>query len=180
MKKHDILYTPKIDYEKSYYTEGNFTEVQNELHSSNNNINNDNNNSNINMQVIKNLENKIEQGLKLVPNVLVNTYLSPYIIMRDEFKHLNIPENKEPEKEKEHEEIILNQEEKAPQDEDRVPDFFEKDTDFYIDIVDPYKDKSNLIKNQYITDFIDIYKDYLNKLNNIIENCIFAHVLIHF
>jgi hypothetical protein len=151
----DILYTPDLSYKKDYYTDGVFKQQ------------NENNELAINdrtlltkISSINSLQQEVNNNLKLIPNQIKNTYLSPYVVLRKEIDNIII--NYEPE---ENNNMII----------DEVPsDFFSKDTDIYIDIKDPYAEKSNIIQEQYKIDFLDVYKDYLEKLNINVQNYIYS------
>ena len=156
--KRDILYNPNIEYDKKYYTEGTFEKQKEE---------------NITQEIInkkssiKKIENDIDEYLVFIPEILKQTYLSPYIAMKKELEDLEIPEEEiESEKEK-----TIIPENKTQDD---IPGFFDKGPDMYIDIEDPYRNKNKIQKNIYAVNFMDIYKDYVNKLNSYLQSYTYA------
>lgn len=157
----NILYKPKIGYKKKYYTQGDFqTSVQDVVY--------DNNENNIPLTVIKNLQKNIDNNLKWVPDFIKESYLSPYIVLKDEFKNL-----KDSEKDNDKTEIeIIDPDE--TDDNDFPDDIFSKGKDIYIDIKDPLAEKTKIMNNKYIMDFLDIYKNYLEKLDASIQNYIYS------
>ena len=163
--KRDILYNPNIKYDKKYYTEGTFEKQKVE---------------NITQEIInkksaiKKIENDIDKYLVFIPEILKQTYLSPYIIMKKELEDLEIPEEEIPEKIPEKnpdKNPDKNPEEKIPKE---IPGFFDKGPDMYIDIKDPYRNKNKIQKNIYAVNFMDIYKDYVNKLNSHLQSYTYA------
>lgn len=160
----NILYKPKIGYKKKYYTQGDFqTSVQDVVY--------DNNENNIPLTVIKNLQKNIDNNLKWVPDFIKESYLSPYIVLKDEFKNL-----KDSEKDNDKTEIeIIDPDE--TDDNDFPDDIFSKGKDIYIDIKDPLAEKTKIMNNKYIMDFLDIYKNYLEKLDASIQNYIYSTLM---
>lgn len=158
----NILYTPQLGYKKNYYTEGTFDTKQD------NNSNVVENNVPI-INAVEILQNDIDNNLKLIPEQIKNTYISPYIVLKEEIDKL---EKEETEKKDTNKVIESNKDD----DDDFPSDFFDKDSDIYIDIEDPYAEKSKIIKEQYYTDFLDVYKDYLSKLNESIQNYIYTSI----
>ena len=156
--KRDILYNPNIKYDKKYYTEGTFEKQKVE---------------NITQEIInkksaiKKIENDIDKYLVFIPEILKQTYLSPYIIMKKELEDLEIPEEEIPEK-------IPDKNPKEEIPENNIPGFFDKGPDMYIDIKDPYRNKNKIQKNIYAVNFMDIYKDYVNKLNSHLQSYTYA------
>lgn len=152
--KRDLLYQPNLEYEKKYYTEGTFEDQTKESTNEPENVSIDT------IKSIQLLQEEIDNNIKWLPNVIKDTYLSPYIVMKDEFNKISDMNYEEdspiPEAKVIEEETI---------DDDIPDDIFDKGTDIYIDIKDPLADKSDVINNRYYIDFVDIYKDYLNKLN---------------
>ena len=152
--KRDLLYQPNLEYEKKYYTEGTFEDQTKESTNEPENVSIDT------IKSIQLLQEEIDNNIKWLPNVIKDTYLSPYIVMKDEFNKISDMNYEEdspiPEAKVIEEETI---------DDDIPEDIFDKGTDIYIDIKDPLADKSDVINNRYYIDFVDIYKDYLNKLN---------------
>ena len=156
--KRDILYNPNIKYDKKNYTEGTFEKQKEEI---------------ITQEIInkkssiKKIENDIDKYLIFIPEILKQTYLSPYIAMKKELEDLEIPEEEiESEKEK-----TIIPENKTQDD---IPGFFDKGPDMYIDIEDPYRNKNKIQKNIYAVNFMDIYKDYVNKLNSHLQSYTYA------
>lgn len=167
----NILYTPSIDYKKNYYTEGTFEE--NSVEDSSSQISSDISTSDI----IQNLINSIDNNLKWIPRTIKETYLSPYIAMKDEYNKLPsdiINPNSDPDP------SIIDgtiKDDDNP-DDDFPTDIFAKGPDIYIDIKDKLAERSNIASVQYATDFIDIYKDYLEKINISTQNYIYSTLSI--
>ena len=102
-----------------------------------------------------------------MPDVITNSYLSPYIVLKSEFEKLEEPEEENSENnnsnnDEDEEKPDIEIEQTNPSD---FPPIFDREDDFYIDIKDPEADKVEVIKKNYYYDFLDIYKDYLKKLN---------------
>ena len=158
----DLLYQPQIGYKKNYYTEGTFedeeiktpsvTVVENPI-----------------IPVINNLITTIDKNLKWIPKIIKETYLSPYVALKDEYYRIaNIEPEPDPIPEPKVIESTLEPEDDFP------PDPFTKGADVYIDIKDPLRKRSNVINDKYKIDFLDVYKDYLEKLNTSNQNYIFV------
>lgn len=155
----DILYKPNLQYKKNYYTEGIFEETKKQEEIKNHIITNK-------IDSINSLQNTIDNNLKLIPSMIIDSYISPYKVLKEEVKNIK-PNYKLPERNN----IINNSDDK---DDDFPSDPFSKGEDIYIDIKDPYAEKSELIQEQYYIDFLDVYKDYLDKLNVSFQNYIYS------
>lgn len=150
----DILYKPNLGYKENYYTEGTFNKKKNQEE----NIENSNVSK---IDKIHELENQIDALLPLIPDAIKEAYLTPYIALKDEFSNMDIPEPIPKD-----DNIPEIKPSTAQEDsEKKVPGFFDKGPDIYINIEDPYKKKNKIQKNIYANNFMDIYKDYLTKLN---------------
>jgi hypothetical protein len=158
----DLLYQPQIKYDKSYYTEGTFN----------------NNTSNTETPSINNLPStigidvlidQIDKNLKWIPDYIKNTYLSPYVALKEEYNRLN---NIDTTVDTTQTSTVVNN--TADNDDDFPSDPFSKGSDIYIDIKDPLANKSVTSEDKYKTDFLDIYKDYLDKLNSMTQNYMYS------
>lgn len=158
----DILYKPSIENKKSYYTEGTFDDSSNPIPS----VVTENAPTAI---IINNLLNTIDNNLKWIPQVIKETYLSPYIALQEEYSNVAY-DITEPD-------IIPDPtitSSTVDPDDDFPTDPFVKGTDIFIDITDPLRKKSKVIGDKYRTDFLDIYKDYLEKLNKATQSYMYT------
>ena len=161
----DLLYQPSIENKKSYYTEGTFDDSSSSIPS----ISTINSISTPTAIIINNLLNSIDNNLKWIPQVIKETYLSPYIALQEEYSNV-IYDITEP-----HPIIDPTITSSTVDPDDDFPtDPFAKGTDIYIDITDPLRKKSIVMGDKYRTDFLDIYKDYLEKLNNSIQSYMYT------
>ena len=130
----DLLYQPQIGYKKNYYTEGTFedeeiktpsvTVVENPI-----------------IPVINNLITTIDKNLKWIPKIIKETYLSPYVALKDEYYRIaNIEPEPDPIPEPKVIESTLEPEDDFP------PDPFTKGADVYKD----YLEKLNTSNQNYI------------------------------
>lgn len=104
--------------------------------------------------------NNIEPLISVLPNSIKTCYLSPYYALKNEFENMTIPE--------------VNEEKKEPVMLAPTADMFYKGPDIYIDIDDPLAEKNEIIGYRYYIDFLDVYKDYLDKLNKCTEDFIYS------
>lgn len=172
MSDKDILYNPKLGYEKKYYTEG---QIENK-----NNTTDRNNDIQISKE--NNINNKINRLIdefQFLPDSIINTYLAPFIVMRDEYNRIKGLESKNknvtpPEKEKKPGGVppIEIEDDNDNKPNPNIPSLFDRKGDVYIETSDPWAEPVKIIKNSYIINFIDIYEDYLNKLDKAVSNYI--------
>lgn len=162
--KKDLLYQPQIGYEKKYYTKGDFK-------SSNQEVVYDNDDKNIPSIVIEKLQNNIENNLKWIPDFIIDSYFSPFFVLKDEFNNLKDFKKNEQESDV----VIIDN--NNNNDDDFPDDMFSKGQDIYIDIKDPLAEKTKIINEKYIIDFLDIYKNYLKKLDASIQNHIYTTLI---
>ena len=118
----DLLYQPQIGYKKSYYTEGKFKDDDVVKQPTKTIIDNPI------IPVIDNLIATIDNNLKWVPQIIKETYLSPYVALTDEYyKIIDTPQ----------EDPVIPDPEPVPSDTDPddedVPDPFVKGPDIYIE-----------------------------------------------
>lgn len=165
----DILYTPNLDYEKNYYTEGS---------NLNNNSNTDDSNQSGSITItkddeIKRLQSDIEDNIAFLPGVIRDTYLSPYYGMKEEYDRIisSLPKKDPTDDDSEDKKpsIILPDEIIVEEDNnDLPPDPW--DVGPTLVVPKPEKDTSKIDKQKlkYYIDYIDIYEDYLVELNKAI------------
>lgn len=158
----DLLYQPQIGYKKSYYTEGEFddasTQQIKQVPISERPI----------VPQIDNLIDTIDNNLKWVPVVIKETYLSPYIALKEEYKRVSTIEDPE---DTTYEPTVIDS---TLPDDDFPPDPFAKGTDVYINIKDPLGKKAKVATYKYKYDFLDVYKDYLEKVSTSIQNYLYS------
>lgn len=164
----DLLYKPSISHSESYYSEG-FDEIK-EIQSPEEVIKDKS-------EKIKLIRDSIRNKGAFLPGEIINSYLSPLIVMDSEYKEIlndYLIKNEEDKKDDESKE----------EDEDggivEVPDnpfedgsIFDKEDDVYIDIEDPFQDIEVDINDTYVNNFIEIYEDYMIKLENVLNNFVF-------
>lgn len=169
----DLLYRPNLKYDKNYYTEG-------KIESDNNNDNKeDRSETSSKEDIINNAEQDLVNKLSYLSDDIKNTYLPSFYGMHDEYNRIirehdyidpEIPDPKIPDPPfPDDGEIEPEDPPKPPGDDDYIP-LFDRVDDVYIDVKDPLADKVKIIKETYYINFIDIYQDYLNKVNIIIDN----------
>lgn len=157
----DILYQPQIGYEKSYYTEGTFDDT-----TSTTAVTTESTPSTV---AIDSLIDQIDKNLKWVPTSIKETYLSPYVALKEEY--VNVLNNTTTTLEISESTVV---ESETSGDDDFPADAFDKGTDVYIDITDPQAKKADIAMDKYTQDFLDIYKDYLEKLNTSVQNYLYS------
>ena len=150
--KRDILYTPDLDYEKKYYTEGVFDDRNRKKTAEENAASK--------AEIIKSIENSIDSYLIFIPDILKEAYLTPYIALKNELNNMEISEVSKPDAS-----IPKITDPVNNKNNDGIPDIFDKGPDVYINIEDPFKHKDEIQKYIYQINFMDIYKDYVAKLN---------------
>lgn len=172
-KEDSILYSPNLNYDKNYYTEGakknNYTEDDS---------NKTKEESISKLDGIKDLSNRIDSNLALIPDFIKDAYLPPYIEMdkesnkiHDEIKHKDDKDEDKKEDEEDDKNIIPSEPEED--DKDYYPeDPFQKGDDVYVEFEDPYADYSKVVNDRYYTNFLDIYADYLDKLYKVTNDFI--------
>lgn len=175
----DILYTPNLDYEKNYYTEGS---------NLNNNSNTDDSNQSGSITItkddeIKRLQSDIEDNIAFLPGVIRDTYLSPYYGMKEEYDRIisSLPKKDPTDDDSEDKKpsIILPDEIIVEEDNnDLPPDPW--DVGPTLVVPKPEKDTSKIDKQKlkYYIDYIDIYEDYLVELNKAITGYMIKTALI--
>jgi hypothetical protein len=161
----DLLYEPQIGYKKNYYTEGTFDD-NNQVVTPPSQINIDN----PSVPIINNLINTIDNNIKWLPKVIKDTYLSPYIVLKEEYYRVLDYPDPDPDPGVDPTPIPSTEDPDA----DFPPDPFIKGPDIYIDIKDPLDKISSGIPLRYKLDFLDIYKDYLEKLNVSTQNYLYT------
>lgn len=172
-KEDSILYSPNLQYDKSYYTEG--AKKNNYEEKNDNDIKDE---SISKLDEIKDLTNRIDSNLALLPDYIKDAYLPPYIEMNkesnkiyDEIKHKDNDDDNKDKNKGDNEHYIPGEPE--PEDKDYYPeDPFQKGEDVYVEFEDPYADYSKVVNNRYYTNFLDIYADYLNKLYKVTNDFI--------
>lgn len=152
----DILYTPNLKPSKHYDTIGRLnTTIDEQLQLDIENITPSSN--------IEKLQEDIDIKIEMLPEALKATYLTPYYLMKKEYTSLAINN-----KDKESITVDLVEEDKEP--EDTFPDFFSKSSDIYIEKDDPNIINTDTIEDQYYTDFLEIYEDYLKNISDVSNN----------
>lgn len=174
----DLLYRPELGYKKDYYTEGQIYDDANQDDGSYGEE------SSISKQdLVDGLIGELEGKFNFLPDPLINAYLSPYIGMKHEYE--NIKNGLEEDNKKDPDQV--DPDPKDPADPppfevepdpgiDPDDDLFDREDDIYIDIVDPKSDPAEIIKDSYYVNFLDIYEDYLNKMNVAISNYIYTTI----
>lgn len=172
-KDDSILYSPNLQYDKSYYTEGAKKNTYTEDDS--NKVKEE---SISKLDEIKDLTNRIDSNLTLIPDFIKDAYLPPYLEMEKESSKIHDELNHKDDDDKHKEDGKDNEEnfipgESGPDDKDYYPeDPFQKGDDIYVEFEDPYADYSKVINDRYYTNFLDIYVDYLDKLYRVTNDFI--------
>ena len=171
----DLLYRPDLSYDKSYYTEGdinNFNEEQN--------INSQDSTDNLynKLDNINDLLQEIISKLPAIPNDLLDVFLPSFVIVNDVLKDfINDPEKipTMPEKDNEPEVTPMPGITVVPSNPDstEIPDDpFGIEEDIYIDIKVQDFSEEEAIEREYALDLIDILEDYIIKYNNVLDKYI--------
>ena len=167
INKNNIFYIPKIDYEKSYETEG---RINNSIIKENNQVS-----ENI-VDEFNNTIDKINNMLNLFPNDLKEIANNPLKIIQVIIGE--IPKNIQDMKPIE-EIININSNINKEKENTYSENPFDDDEEEFITITVTNNNKVDVIKNKYYYDLSSIIDDYLNKLNNTINTCI-SNILISF
>ena len=181
----DLLYRPQLDYEKSYYTEGNLYDA---------NINNDNNNNltaddkNNKFDNVKDLIDDIKTKLPAIPKDVLEVFLPPFIVVTDvvngfDKDDFEIPEVNPENPDGSHEIEPPNYDIDGGDKNDIPDDPFGREEDVYIDIPVDDSNKIDKLEFQYVNDLLDVFEDYLLNYNrtldkyitNSITNLLYSH-----
>lgn len=170
----DLLYRPNLGYDKDYYTEGKIPNQ--DINSEQSEIG-----TITKEEIIKNLINDIENKIKFLPDEIKKIYFPPYYGVKDEYDRVSDEYKEEDNKEEDDTNIDSDKddpyweiEDNDNNDNDLYPPLFDREDDLYIDIYDPLSDPVKIIKDNYYVNFIDIYEDYLNKINVSVTNYIMS------
>lgn len=165
----DLLYRPSLKYDKNYYTEGNIKDTSTTENISDTNVFEK-------KEVIDNLIAKTESKFKFLSDEIKKTYLPPFAVMKDEYKKIEEeyidndtiytdPINHDPTDPDPIKTISIV----APDIEDYpdkdISSIFDREDDIYVDITDPMSNPVEIIKRTYYVNFLDIYEDYLLKMD---------------
>lgn len=171
----DLLYRPDLEYEKSYYTEG---DISNTIDNEDNNIDDDKDNLLGKLDNIEDLMSNIKDKLPFIPTDILDVFLPSFIIVNDTVK--DILDNKEyiPK------DPGIDDPEVTPipdddDDDDYDPDIpeapsdpFARGDDVYIDVPIPDYNPGDIIDRTYIEDLTDVVQDYLVNYNKTLEKYI--------
>lgn len=169
----DLLYRPNLGYDKNYYTEGR------EDNSTGDN-NTDTGGTESKEDHIASILKEIDDKINFLSDDLKNVYLPPYYGMKDEYDRVvdeyNKPEEEPdpkpdpiPDDKDKDDNIIVDDDDKI---DGEYPPLFDRDDDIYIEVDNPFADPVKILKDNYYVNFIDVYEDYLKKLNVSMTNYI--------
>lgn len=171
----DLLYRPDLSYDKSYYTEGdiyNFNEDQN--------INSQDHTDHLlnRFENINDLLQEIISKLPAIPTDLLDVFLPPFITVNDVLKDFINNPNKIPTIPDINDEIKVTPipgitvDISDPESTEIPDDPFGIEDDIYIDIKVQEIPEEDVIEREYVLDLIDILEDYIIKYNNILDKYI--------
>lgn len=170
MSKRDLLYTPNIKHTESYYTEGQIERKKYGSESEKIKIKKEDR--------LKKLYEEVKMKVAFIPNQILDAYFSPLLAMKNEFENIIKDIDFDKDKDKEEDKIPPVDPPITPEIKPEVKpvdpeDIFDKDDDIYIDIIDPDSDFEININDGYNSNFIEIYEDYLIKVDNSLNDFIF-------
>lgn len=171
----DLLYRPDLSYEKSYYTEGDLFNVNDNTNINSNDLNDDSSNK---VDNIKDLQQNIISKLPTIPQDILDVFLPPFLVIKDVLDDLidnpPIPPQPEPEEMPEPEPIpgVMPDIIYPDPDPDYPSDPFGKEEDIYVDVEVEVIPEDVIIDIEYRKDMLDILEDYLIKYNNILDKYI--------
>ena len=181
MTKQDLFYYPKLGYEKNYYTVGKLKKINKTRKQEQTDFKlNDN---------IEELNNNINSLLGIIPEDIVNVYLSPFYGMKAEYNYIideynngfyDAPPDKDTDKDNTPDDIPNKGTNKYTPDDNnnnhnRIP-IFDRQYDVDLTKGEPVVDPVYTIKRDYYFYFLYIYEDYLlnayNSLQNYVMSCL--------
>ena len=156
LNKNNIFYIPKIEYDKSYETEGSIKKSIS------------NTNSNTNTNTIIDLNNKINScivSLYLIPDDLKELVLKPLQVIQKVVG--DMPDDVTTIKPYE-EEVVVNNNAVISNPNVYPEEVFDNDDDIF-SITITNNDKVEVIKKQYNFDLSSVIEDYVNQLNEAVK-----------
>lgn len=170
----NLLYKPRLGYEKNYYTEGNLYNFAEDENSNNDGLSTKPFDK---LDNLKDLTNEIIGKLPLIPEEVLDTFLPPFFISNSLIEEMN--NNKEnipvinPEEEPDFSLVPKPDEDNDFSDMDDIPDDpFGREDDVYVDIKINTIPDDVLIESEYTKDLMDILEDYLLKYNKVLDEYI--------
>ena len=170
----DLLYRPDLGYKKDYYTEGKFNTV---ITTEEDSLNDYSNGKDPVVETIDTLQEKIENNFNFLPSIIIDSYLSPFYGMKDEYDRLKDKiDSINNEKDKNSTEVVPGIIVTPDNDEDDLPpqDPFAKGPDIKVTFEDEKENKEVYYNKKYWIDFIDIYKEYLTNIDKAIDNFVIS------
>lgn len=183
----DLLYKPNLTYEKSYYTEGNLYDIDNET--SNDNLYSSNEVLLNKIDSLEEIKGNVLSKLPLIPESIRDVIKPSIDLIGDLVDDLVNSKDDLEDKDDSTTEVIpvypSKDDKNSDKDIDTVPDNpFASESNKTVIIPDKTIDISEEVERQYKEDLVDIIGDYLKKQNSALQNYInalltYAHYANH-